>query len=298
MDNEEKVEPTEAKPKKIGGLLSFFLFTIFASIVLTVITGINDVSAVLKIPELTKIWQNIIALLDIIYFAGFIGFMIYTIHSFSTLKSNAVSLGKMYLTLTLSINLIGLISSTFNGETMTTGDFLEVHKSAIRGLIYGTIWLLYLAISKRVHDTFPVEKREVKRNDKIFFSVILALYLIMFSLIQFGKTISNKPIPELIADMVSEAKIETKLPVQVDESTRMVDITAQPNAIQFHMALSNIDMSGITSDSLKSNMNPRICQNTYLKDTLNSGINIEYVYTVEKEPQQYLVSFSKADCPQ
>ena len=101
---------------------------------------------------------------------------------------------------------------------------------------------------------------------------------------------------DLIKKTVKEIKAEMTLPSQLDEVTRLVDITAQPSAIRYHYILSNVDTSTISNSYLKNYLGTSICENIDTKNLLNQGINMEYSYTVEGMTQKYFVSFSKADC--
>lgn len=101
---------------------------------------------------------------------------------------------------------------------------------------------------------------------------------------------------DLIQETVKEIKAEMALPSQLDETTKLVDITAQPSAIHYHYILSNIDTSTITNSYLKDYLGVNICKNTDTKSLLDQGINMEYSYIVEGATQKYFVLFSKADC--
>lgn len=103
---------------------------------------------------------------------------------------------------------------------------------------------------------------------------------------------------ELIKEIVREIKAEMVLPNQIDEVTKLVDITAEPNAIRYHYILSGIDTSELSNSYLKNYLGSNICENSDTKFLLNSGINMEYSYIVEGTTQKYFVSFTKADCLQ
>lgn len=157
--------------KGIGGWLWVFLFTLVASAILNFIVGIADISTVLKSQETTQIYNYGLAFLDFLYFSGLIGFALYAYYSFVKLKSNAVSLGKMFLILIFLSNILVLVFSKVTGEPL-----------ASRSLFYSVIWFLYLTYSKRVENTFPVQNRETYPMDKLYFFTVLAFPFVFYFL--------------------------------------------------------------------------------------------------------------------
>ena len=101
---------------------------------------------------------------------------------------------------------------------------------------------------------------------------------------------------ELINQAVREVKAQIPLPYQLDQVTKMVDVTAEPGAIRYHYILSGVDTSKITNSLLKNSLAQNICQNKDTKSLLNQDINMEYSYSVENSTQKYFVSFTKTDC--
>lgn len=101
---------------------------------------------------------------------------------------------------------------------------------------------------------------------------------------------------ELINQAVREVKTQISLPYQLDQVTKMVDVTAEPNAIRYHYILSGIDTSKITNNLLKNSLIQNLCSNKDTKGLLNQDINMEYSYSVENSTQKYFVSFTKTDC--
>jgi hypothetical protein len=101
---------------------------------------------------------------------------------------------------------------------------------------------------------------------------------------------------ELINQVVREVKTQISLPYQLDQVTKMVDVTAEPNAIRYHYILSGIDTSKITNDLLRNSLIQNICSNKDTKGFLNQDINMEYSYSVENSTQKYFVSLTKTDC--
>ena len=101
---------------------------------------------------------------------------------------------------------------------------------------------------------------------------------------------------ELINQIVQVVKNQTTLPMQIDQTTKWVDITAEPSAIRYHYILSSIDTNNMTNDSLKNYLSPSICQNEDTKDLLDQDINMEYSYSVENSEEKYFVTLTKTDC--
>lgn len=101
---------------------------------------------------------------------------------------------------------------------------------------------------------------------------------------------------EIINQGVQELKSQITLPNQVDKNTKLVNITAEPNAIRYYYVLSGVDVSNLSNDTLKSYLVPNICKENSLLTLLNQDINLEYSYSVENSQQTYLVSVTKVDC--
>jgi RNA polymerase subunit RPABC4/transcription elongation factor Spt4 len=100
---------------------------------------------------------------------------------------------------------------------------------------------------------------------------------------------------DLIKETVAEIKKEMTIPDQVDEVTRIIDITAEPSAIRYHYTLSGVDTSQLSNAQLKSHLQTNICQNPDTKTLLNEDINMEYSYLVDTG-EKYFVQFTKSDC--
>lgn len=104
---------------------------------------------------------------------------------------------------------------------------------------------------------------------------------------------------ENINEMVVEAKKSMTFPNKIDDMTTLVDITAESNAIRYHIVLSGFsdaNIGNLSDDSLKEYMISGICQDQDMKDLLNQGINLEYSYKVEDMAQTYFITFNKSDC--
>lgn len=151
---------------------------------------------------------------------------------------------------------------------------------------------------------------EYKLNKKGWIVFAVVVVIIFFATAWIDLSISNVGVydytqeidtysrAELIKETVREIKAEMVLPNQIDEVTKLVDITAEPNAIRYHYILSGIDTSELSNSYLKNYLSSSICENSDTKLLLNSGINMEYSYTAAGTMQKYFVSFTKEDCKQ
>lgn len=101
---------------------------------------------------------------------------------------------------------------------------------------------------------------------------------------------------DIINETVRQVKASMTLPNQVDEATKLVDITAEPTGIRYHYIISGIDTSNLSNSYLKNYLGSSICENSDTKNLLNQGINMEYSYVVEETSQSYFVYFTKSDC--
>jgi hypothetical protein len=96
--------------------------------------------------------------------------------------------------------------------------------------------------------------------------------------------------------IVSELKNEIPLPLQIDELTKLVDVTAETDAIRYHYILNNVDTNALSNNILKVNLVNSVCQEDQIKELLNQDIRIEYSYSVEGSEQEYFVRIVKRDC--
>lgn len=101
---------------------------------------------------------------------------------------------------------------------------------------------------------------------------------------------------ELITETVKEVKTSLELPSRVDETTTLVDVTAEPSAIRYHYVISGLDVSDLKNEDFEDILAPSICQDSDTKYLLDLGINMEYSYLVQETSQKYFVSVTKTDC--
>jgi hypothetical protein len=146
--------------------------------------------------------------------------------------------------------------------------------------------------------TLTSPKYKIDKKGWIIFAVItVVLFFIAVGIDLSGQGNSYSK-PDFINTSVGELKASMSLPYQVDEVTKLIDITAESNAVRYHYILSGIETNNLSNASLKSNLSSSICQDNDIKTLLNQGINMEYSYTVEGSDESYFVSFTRADCSQ
>lgn len=109
------------------------------------------------------------AVSDGILLLGMAFLAFYTIISFNKYKPNAVKLGKSYLIIAFTGNLLSLIVSDYEVSEINT---------VIIPLIWQVIWFIYLSKSNVVEELFPKEERKLFKRDKILlFSIITPIVI-------------------------------------------------------------------------------------------------------------------------
>lgn len=107
---------------------------------------------------------------------------------------------------------------------------------------------------------------------------------------------SNYSRAELISKTVDEAKASLSLPNQITETTMLVDMTAESNAIRYHYLLSGIDTSEPIYENLKDYLDSNLCKDKEIKNLLDRNIDLEYSYSVKNSSQKYFITYTKTDC--
>lgn len=106
----------------------------------------------------------------------------------------------------------------------------------------------------------------------------------------------NASNPTNIQQLVEVTKSQYKFPYKIDDITTMVDITAEQGAIRYHYVLSGSDMNNLSNNAIKSSLKTDICQDKDTKTLLDSGVNMEYSYSVSGSNNKYFIVFNKSDC--
>ena len=102
----------------------------------------------------------------------------------------------------------------------------------------------------------------------------------------------------MAADTVSELKSDNTftLPQKVDDVTDLIDVTADGNTIQYHYILHDADTSNVSDETLRSNIQPKVCSNSSMKTLLDNGVSVEYLYSVQGTDEQYSFRVTESDC--
>lgn len=160
---------------KIQGWLSFFLFTVVAGGLLSVVYPLFTFN-------LAEYDNNIfLALADPLF--GLMSFLLacYTLHAFVNRQPNAVFLAKMYIIAVFASNLLALIG----GEYEPTG--FGSAPRLVRSLIWSGIWFAFLLNSNNVEEVCPKEYRQKKNLD-----IYIAIAFIAFPLLIVAISLTNE----------------------------------------------------------------------------------------------------------
>lgn len=147
-----------------------------------------------------------------------------------------------------------------------------------------------------------VNKNNNRKNSILYILVTVVFFILAFSgaryLTQklFSPSKNSVSIKTLVDEAVAGAKKEITIPSQINETTKLVDITAEPKAVRYHYTFTNVDPSQLSNDFLKNRLITGICNNSDVKNLFDNGINMEYSYTVEETQQNFLISITKNDC--
>lgn len=151
------------KDTKLGGWIIFFLWSIFAGSIRTLISEINNIN-----PD-DYFNSKLLITFSVLEFINYILLAAYTIFSVWKRKPNAVFLCKLTSIYLFSSNLITLVS----------GD-LDYNATRIHfiSFAWSIVWLLYFIFSKHVNQIFPKENRKVYLRDKLFIAwMILTVFM-------------------------------------------------------------------------------------------------------------------------
>jgi hypothetical protein len=211
---------------------------------------------------------------------------------------------KLYLQVLLGLSLLLLVWVLSTGGRVGILFFLVVAY-----LISSLIKIRKAMKSKEFTATLTNPKYKLDKKGWIIFALVAILLFFVAVVIDlsspsFQEVSDNLPQvssndnfskADLISETVRQIKAEMTLPNQLDEVTKLVDISAQPDAIRYHYILSNVDTSSLSNSYLKNFLISDICSNPDTKNLLDYGINMEYSYTVDTG-ERYFITFTKADC--
>lgn len=145
------------KSEQIGGWLSFFLFQICASLLVSLIYVF-----IKQWPENVGMYYLLQGLITVPY--SMVG--IYTVYAFIRRKNNAVFWGYVYLLLCFISNILPLIFGYSSTNTITS-------------LVWNVIWGIYFVLSDNVKNLIPKETRTIHSVDWILAVIGVAIPSVM-----------------------------------------------------------------------------------------------------------------------
>ena len=113
---------------------------------------------------------------DVLPGLSLLGVALYTIYLFVNRRPNAVFWGIVYVLVIIVTNLFSVCMGEFDNYGLNTLGH------AVRGVLWGVIWLLYLTSSKLVKEVIPKEFRKIKKADWIVVACIVGLPIICFAI--------------------------------------------------------------------------------------------------------------------
>lgn len=167
------------KNTEIHGWLSFFLFTVVAGGLLSVVYPLFTFN-------LAEFDNNIfLALADPLF--GLMLFLLacYTFHAFVNRQPNAVFLAKMYIIAVFASNLLSLFAGDYADKGI--GSVSQI----IRSLIWSGIWFAFLLESNNVEEVCPQEYRK-KKNLDIYIAAALILFPFLIVAISLTSELSTR----------------------------------------------------------------------------------------------------------
>ncbi len=153
------------------------------------------------------------------------------------------------------------------------------------------------------------EALDKKRKRKLIISMVIgviAIIIIIFLVIALiGYFVYKNSVKNAVSlsdystnSIVDKMKKNVVFPVNLDATTEMTDITAEPDAIVYHYVFSGAGTSAsqITDASLKQSVLVNACKNTDIKGLLEHT-NLKYLFLIKATQQTFSAIISKADCP-
>lgn len=139
-----------------------------------------------------------------------------------------------------------------------------------------------------------------RRIAKIFLVAVLVIVALLIAIAIIAGILSRQgpSTSSMAADTVSELKSDNTftLPQKVDDVTDLIDVTADGNTIQYHYILHDADTSNVSDETLRSNIQPKVCSNSSMKTLLDNGVSVEYLYSVQGTNEQYSFRVTESDC--
>jgi len=168
---------------KIHGWLAFFLVAMTLGGIISAIYPIVTID----LSVYGGSWS--LAFSDIVLGFMLLGVAIYADIAFCKRLPNAVFIAKIYVVLVCITNLISLIVGEFDNSGLNT------LSQALRGVVWGVVWFLYLCNSKQVETIIPKEYRKTTSKDYILLASIVVIP-IFFIAIALGEVRNDREVSE------------------------------------------------------------------------------------------------------
>lgn len=242
---------------EIHGWLVFFLFAMTLGGIISAIIPI----VTLDIAEYAGSWS--LAFSDIILGLMLLGVAIYADIAFCKRLPNAVFIAKIYVLLIFITNVLSLIGGDFENTGLNTAS------QALKGVIWGVVWFLYLCFSDQVKTIIPKEYRKVTSKDYILLAsiVIIPIFFIAIALGGFQK--------DIVAG--EKAMIESSL-LEYNEHTDGRIIFKKPS----HFTCSRQDSDGLIFHTLENDYGSITIVSEYNTDDSKKNF-IDYWNTFKDE---------------
>lgn len=242
---------------EIHGWLVFFLFAMTLGGIISAIVPI----VTLDIAEYAGSWS--LAFSDIIQGLMLLGVAIYADIAFCKRLPNAVFIAKIYVLLIFITNVLSLIGGDFDNTGLNTAS------QALKGVIWGVVWFLYLCFSEQVKTIIPKEYRKVTSKDYILLAsiVIIPIFFIAIAFGGFQK--------DIVAG--EKAMIESSL-LEYNEHTDGRIIFKKPS----HFTCSRQDSDGLIFHTLENDYGSITIVSEYNTDDSKKNF-IDYWNTFKDE---------------
>lgn len=242
---------------EIHGWLVFFLFAMTLGGIISAIVPI----VTLDIAEYAGSWS--LAFSDIIQGLMLLGVAIYADIAFCKRLPNAVFIAKIYVLLIFITNVLSLIGGDFDNTGLNTAS------QALKGVIWGVVWFLYLCFSEQVKTIIPKEYRKVTSKDYILLAsiVIIPIFFIAIAFGGFQK--------DIVAG--EKAMIESSL-LEYNEHTDGRIIFRKPS----HFTCSRQDSDGLIFHTLENDYGSITIVSEYNTDDSKKNF-IDYWNTFKDE---------------
>lgn len=168
--------------------------------------------------------------------------------------------------------------------------------------LFGFIYMIYAYIkynkllkNEKYKGALVGKEYKIKKVGWIIIAV-LSLVLAFLAFALDANYMSSDISDSDIQKVVDSLKSSYDFPLQFNELVIWSDVTAEGNAMRYHYEISNLGDIEISEELTKEHMIDVICGDSSTKDLLDSGIDLEYLYTIKETREEILLSFTSEDC--